>query len=966
VSTARLPLESASEPDTSRLPLPSEFDGYFTPRDIGYDDPLLPVSYSPSPFFLASDTPGRRQQFRQQKIKQKQQARLQAKAEGLDDVRAFANSRAEEQFFDADGNPVEEFMGPNELDLREDVLEFKRQKAARTIQKPLIEKLYSKAMQEEVERSEQQREVERLRQENSAKRIQRAERDKRRRIEEREIQEKFARMRELEEEAEIERLLAEEEFEGDMEMRRARAEELRRNKASSKIGKARRKQILYRRRLSSAEDLRLENAAKKIGKAGKEKIEWERAKGRYSKAEEMRRENAAKKIQRTQRENTEHAKEERARREESARLVAEKRALEKQAAALAAEKKKKGRFANMRSKIGVISRKPTSFVPTKPSFLSRGRNKASPGAEQAPPPAPAELEAGASKQSVASEQPAVHIPPDEPRRIRKIPVRKTRPTYIVMSCNEAAIIEALAKGVERRRLALKERVALRVQEAVAKFKNLLVQAEERRKRADQMFPSMPRKGKPSYLFNVELRVLELMRVHIEESKRQKQERIDDLVKEACRRFRLGMERGRERDGRGPPKPRPSLKARLSGALSFRKKTTGEVLDKKKVPGEEQEEQGVDKKKAGEEQKEQNRGCCMRFLCWLSCYCWCFSCCCVPEEKRNCCMQSLCKLFCNCCCIACFWKQPEERNRLVRCLCCLFCQCRCFPCCCPPKKPESPGDQAGQAEKFSTELVEVKVDDTYNLDSANEDLTMNLMSDEAIDEAAVKMECPQQEIMTNVHSDKSPRPLPTRPKPESCDAVLEGELGAEAKALEGSEVGLDVREEGVQKLEEAPGVASPKNTGGGVPAAEFDGTSLSIMAEFSDKKFWCPGEMRSQMGFTFKDATITKTEPGKWADSAGLRVGDEIVLIQTHIAGDRIVERHTRQTTGEEVPFTPFYPLTQTEKIIRLKNDAGVGFVVARRRQKERDKVTSIKREKYGIVEEGGTVPEGGVTGENIV
>mmetsp|Transcript_13092 Transcript_13092/g.32001 ORF Transcript_13092/g.32001 Transcript_13092/m.32001 type:complete len:284 (-) Transcript_13092:383-1234(-) len=112
-----------------------------------------------------------------------------------------------------------------------------------------------------------------------------------------------------------------------------------------------------------------------------------------------------------------------------------------------------------------------------------------------------------------------------------------------------------------------------------------------------------------------------------------------------------------------------------------------------------------------------------------------------------------------------------------------------------------------------------------------------------------------------------------------------------------------------------------------------GVDPGSCAEFTDKKFFC--DAGEQMGFVFRDNLITKTVENRWAERVGLRVGDEIVLIQTDFPEDQVVETFTRGAGGgneEKIAFTPFAPLSQRDKIIRLKRKNGVGFVIARRVQ----------------------------------
>ncbi|CAD7930700.1 unnamed protein product [Amoebophrya sp. A25] len=106
----------------------------------------------------------------------------------------------------------------------------------------------------------------------------------------------------------------------------------------------------------------------------------------------------------------------------------------------------------------------------------------------------------------------------------------------------------------------------------------------------------------------------------------------------------------------------------------------------------------------------------------------------------------------------------------------------------------------------------------------------------------------------------------------------------------------------------------------------------LVAEFTDIKYFYDGKLG--MGFAFKETRITRIDPGKWADSVGLRVGDEILCIQTDWEQDLIVEEYERKlpVSGkvEKVRFTPFSALQQKEKIIRLKRKGGVGMVIARK------------------------------------
>ncbi|CAD7937327.1 unnamed protein product [Amoebophrya sp. A120] len=156
----------------------------------------------------------------------------------------------------------------------------------------------------------------------------------------------------------------------------------------------------------------------------------------------------------------------------------------------------------------------------------------------------------------------------------------------------------------------------------------------------------------------------------------------------------------------------------------------------------------------------------------------------------------------------------------------------------------------------------------------------------------------------------------------------------------------------KKRPDSPSASSSKRPSTPKPLALTDGTTLGtsssslaliplqrqsttlvddgFAADFTDKKFFC--ESGEQMGFVFRDNVITKVVPGRWADRSGLREFDEIVLIQTDFSDDEVVETYERKLASgaaELVKFTPFLPLSQRDKIIRLKRKPSVGFVIAR-------------------------------------
>ncbi|CAD7926310.1 unnamed protein product [Amoebophrya sp. A120] len=426
-SSARLPLDSATEPDTTRLPLPSEFDGYFTPRSAGREDPLMPLSYSPGVVFM----------------------------EDVDeDPFGFAN------------------------DAKDEVIAFRQDRAARTIQRGARDK--QGRTKADVEwRMGQRRKAEALRQDKAARTIQKANRDKQKRIADREEQ--------------------------------ARAD--------------------YAFRLCKSQDMQKDHAARTIQRAQREKVANQQQQVRYGKAEERRRNTAARTIQRQERSKQAAFQAERDAREESVRLMAEKRAREREEERrrkeAEEEKKKRGRFGGM--------------------FGGKKQSSKQPVAEGEVMDLKVEVQVHALGEA------------DE-KRSRKMPVKKTRPTHLSLS--QEKILEALAKGIERRRQSVNERRDIKVQEAKEKFLILLERRKRRKRRTGEEMPLVSR-TKPTYLFNVELKVLEMMRAQIEEGKRQRQERIDNLVREACDKFKAGLIRAKER------KKAKSMTGRMGKALSMR-------------------------------------------------------------------------------------------------------------------------------------------------------------------------------------------------------------------------------------------------------------------------------------------------------------------------------------------------------------------------------------------------------------
>jgi len=112
------------------------------------------------------------------------------------------------------------------------------------------------------------------------------------------------------------------------------------------------------------------------------------------------------------------------------------------------------------------------------------------------------------------------------------------------------------------------------------------------------------------------------------------------------------------------------------------------------------------------------------------------------------------------------------------------------------------------------------------------------------------------------------------------------------------------------------------------------TTVAFAAEFHNKKFYCDAP---KMGFIYQDDKIIKIVPGLWADQAGLRVGDQLVRIQTEFKTDAITESDKRcigkDKTGEKmyeiINYTDFGLLSPKDKILRLKRKGGVGFIVNR-------------------------------------
>ncbi|CAD7951181.1 unnamed protein product [Amoebophrya sp. A25] len=115
---------------------------------------------------------------------------------------------------------------------------------------------------------------------------------------------------------------------------------------------------------------------------------------------------------------------------------------------------------------------------------------------------------------------------------------------------------------------------------------------------------------------------------------------------------------------------------------------------------------------------------------------------------------------------------------------------------------------------------------------------------------------------------------------------------------------------------------------------MDNATTDLVADFFEKKFFVPENCAKKMGFTFRGSIINKLAPDTWAWDMGLRLGDEIVRVQTDFVDeDQITEIHTRKIPGkesEQVFFTEFANLSMKQKIVRLKRRGGVGFVITRK------------------------------------